>query len=56
VTLPYVVEIASQGWQAALRADHAFALGLNAHEGALTCPPVAEAHGLPWTPVSEVLS
>ena len=56
VTLPYVVEIASQGWRAALSADHPLALGLNTHLGAVTCPPVAEAHGLPLTPVSEVLS
>jgi len=56
VTLPYVVEIASRGWRAALAADPAFALGLNTYQGALTCAPVAEAHGLPWTPVSEVLS
>ena len=56
VTLPYVVEIANLGWRAALRADHAFALGLNTYAGELTCPPVAEAHGLPWKPMSEVLS
>ena len=56
VTLPYVVEIANQGWRAALAADPAFALGLNTYAGALTCPPVAEAHGLPSKPVSEVLS
>jgi alanine dehydrogenase len=56
VTLPYAVEIANQGWRAALGADPAFALGLNTHDGVLTCPPVAEAHGLPSTSVSEVLS
>ncbi len=56
VTLPYVVEIANNGWQAALAADPAFALGLNTHAGAITCPPVADAHGLPSKAVSEVLS
>jgi alanine dehydrogenase len=56
VTLPYVVEIASQGWRAALSADAPLALGLNTHLGAVTCPPVAEALGLPLTPISEVLS
>jgi alanine dehydrogenase len=56
VTLPYVVEIASRGWRAALSADQPLSLGLNTHLGAVTCPPVAEAHGLPLTPVSEVLS
>ena len=56
VTLPYVVEIANQGWRAALSADAPLALGLNTHLGAITCAPVAEAHGLPLTPVNEVLS
>jgi alanine dehydrogenase len=56
VTLPYVMEIANLGWQAALRADPSFAPGLNVHDGMITCEPVAEAHDLPWTPVSEVLS
>jgi alanine dehydrogenase len=56
VTLPYVMEIANHGWRAALLADHSFAPGLNCHDGIVTCEPVAQAHGLPWTPVAEVLS
>jgi alanine dehydrogenase len=56
VTLPYVVEIANHGWREALRADPSFAPGLNTREGVITCQPVGEAHGLPWTPLSEVLS
>jgi alanine dehydrogenase len=56
VTLPYAVEIANQGWRNALRADPSFAQGLNTHEGVITCQPVGEAHGLPWTPLPEVLS
>jgi alanine dehydrogenase len=56
VTLPYAVEIASRGWREALRTDPSFAPGLNVHEGAITCRPVAEAHGLSWTPLAEVLS
>jgi len=56
VTLPYVLELANQGWRAALRADPALAAGLHTHEGTLTCEPVADAHQLPATPVSEVLS
>ena len=47
VTLPYAVEIARHGWRDALRRDPALALGLNTYEGAVTCEPVAEAHGLP---------
>jgi alanine dehydrogenase len=56
VTLPYAVEIANRGWREALRSDPSFAPGLNTHDGNVTCQPVAEAHGLPWTPVSAVLS
>ena len=56
VTLPYAVEMANRGWRDALRADKALALGLNTHAGQLTCEPVAEAHGLPYTPISEILN
>ena len=56
VTLPYALEIANLGWRAALKADPALAGGLHTHEGALTCEPVAEAHGLPYTPVSQVIN
>jgi alanine dehydrogenase len=56
VTLPYAVEIARLGWQDALRRDHPLALGLNTYAGEVTCEPVADAHGLPATPLAEVLS
>jgi alanine dehydrogenase len=55
-TLPYVVELADNGWQAALAADPALALGLNTHEGELTNAPVAAAHGYESVPVSSVLA
>jgi alanine dehydrogenase len=55
VTLPYILEIADHGWRGALRADPALGLGLSTHDGALTCRPVAEAHGLPFIPAEEVL-
>jgi alanine dehydrogenase len=56
VTLPYVLELAQLGWRDALRADPVLAKGLNTHEGALTCRPVAQAHGLAHTPVEQVLA
>ena len=56
VTLPYAVEIASRGWRDALRADPSLALGLNTHEGAVTCAPVAETHDLPYTPTAAILA
>ena len=55
VTLPYALAIADHGLEAALRADPALALGLNAYAGTLTNGPVAEAHGMEWTPASRVV-
>jgi alanine dehydrogenase len=55
-TLPYVVEIANRGWREACRADHALALGLNAHDGEVTYSSVGEAHGLSWRKLDEVLA
>src|SRR5581483_90626 len=55
VTLPYAIELADKGWQGALRADAALALGLNTHEGQLTNGPVAEAHGYQAVPLADVL-
>ncbi|GAA2099213.1 alanine dehydrogenase [Actinomadura alba] len=56
VTLPYAVEIADKGWQAACRADKALALGLHTHDGVLTHEQVAEAHGMSYTPAESVFS
>ena len=55
VTMPYAVQIANRGWREALRNDDALALGLNTHDGAVTCAPVAQAHGLAYTPAEDVL-
>jgi alanine dehydrogenase len=55
VTLPYALELANLGWREALRSDASLLPGLHTHEGALTLEPVAEAHGLGWTPPEQVL-
>ncbi|MGP3912043.1 alanine dehydrogenase [Nonomuraea sp. 10N515B] len=54
-TLPYAVKLANQGWRDAVKADTGLAGGLNTHAGLLTNQPVAEALGLPFTPVAEVV-
>ncbi len=54
-TLPYAVALADKGWEQACRADHSLALGLNAHAGAVTYGPVAEAHGMASTSLESVL-
>jgi alanine dehydrogenase len=56
VTLPYATALATKGWQAALAADKALAPGLNTHAGALTNAPVAEAHNLPHTPLTNIVN
>jgi alanine dehydrogenase len=55
VTLPYLLKIAGNGWQDALRADPALALGLNAHSGTLTNAPVGTALGRDSVPVEDLL-
>jgi alanine dehydrogenase len=54
-TLPYVVAVADKGWEKACSDDHSLALGLNAHAGALTSAPVAEAHEMAVSSLDEVL-
>jgi len=55
-TLPYVEAIANRGVLAAVTDDPALAKGVNVIEGKLTYEAVAEAHGLDYTPLDDVLS
>ena len=54
-TLPYTLSIANQGWQSAVRANHALAEGVNVADGRVVYKPVAEAHGMGFTPLSKLL-
>ncbi|MEV4107540.1 alanine dehydrogenase [Nonomuraea sp. NPDC049695] len=54
-TLPYAVKLANLGWRDALKADAGLAGGLNTYDGKLTNQPVADALGLPFTPVAELV-
>ena len=54
-TLPYVEQIADYGVREAVARDGALARGVNAIDGKLTYAAVAEAHGLPYTPLDEVV-
>jgi alanine dehydrogenase len=55
-TLPYVIALASKGWQQALKDDAALALGLNTHEGKVTHPAVAHAfEELPYLDTAAIL-
>ena len=46
----------SAGWKRALSEDRHLLNGLNVWNGKVTCEPVAQALGLPYTPASEALS
>jgi alanine dehydrogenase len=54
-TLPYAMQIAGQGWRAAMSANREIRLGANVVRGAITYQAVAEAFGLPFTPVDTML-
>jgi len=54
-TLPYTLAIADQGWQRAVRANHALAEGVNVVGGRVVYKPVADAHALDYTPLEELL-
>jgi alanine dehydrogenase len=54
-TLPYVVSLANQGVEAAAQGDPSLALGVNVYKGNVVYEPVAEAHGLAYTPLSDIL-
>jgi alanine dehydrogenase len=55
VTLPFTLALADKGWRDALAQDPYLRDGLNVCEGKLTCEPVAQAHGLPYTSAESVL-
>jgi alanine dehydrogenase len=54
-TLRYGLSIAKHGPEAALKQDPGLLEGLNVYKGLLTCPGVAEAHGLPCTSSLEAI-
>jgi alanine dehydrogenase len=53
--LPYTLSIAANGWKDAVRADPALGEGVNVVAGSVVYQPVADAHGLPFTPLAEVV-
>ncbi len=54
-TLPYVEAIADHGLPEAVAHDRALARGVNIVDGKVTYEAVAEAHGLDYTPLDDVL-
>lgn len=54
-TLPYAVQIANKGWKKSAQENHGIKTGLNIVHGKVTYKGVADAFGLDYTPVEEVL-
>ena len=54
-TLPYALTLANKGWQRAALDDRGVAKGINMVAGQITCSGVAEAFGLPYTPLEQLL-
>jgi len=55
VTLPYILQIANQGYKKALKENRALLLGLNTYEGKVTCQAVAEAVDMEYWPLEEAI-
>src|ERR1700719_2894618 len=54
-TLPFTLALADKGWRKALGDDPHLRAGLNVHDGKVPCEPVAQAHGLAYTPATSVI-
>jgi alanine dehydrogenase len=54
-TLPYALEIADKGWERAMRENPEIKLGANVIQGKVTYQGVADAFGLEYTPIDEML-
>lgn len=55
-TLPYVLALANEGWRSALERDPHLRAGLEVADGRIVSAPVAAAHGLQPSPLSDVLN
>jgi alanine dehydrogenase len=54
-TLPYAVTIANKGWERAMKESNEIKLGANVVKGKVTYKAVADAFGLEYTPIDELL-
>jgi len=54
-TLPYALEIANKGWQKAMIENQEIKYGANVIGGMITCRAVAEAFGMDYTPIENLL-
>ncbi|WP_219836470.1 alanine dehydrogenase [Paenibacillus sp. R14(2021)] len=55
VTIPYALELANKGMVEAVRGNESLRKGVNTYKGRITHPQVAEAVGLPYTEIAQLL-
>ena len=55
VTLPYAVALANKGWKQAVKDDVELLKGVNIVEGTIVYEDVAEAFGMEWSTVNQML-
>ncbi len=55
-TLPYIMRLANQGFEASVKADKALAPGVNTCQGKITYQAVAQAFGMDYTPLEDLLA
>jgi alanine dehydrogenase len=55
-TLKYGLQIADSGLEKAVLNSRAIATGVNIYGGQVTCQAVAEAHGMAYSPIRELIS
>lgn len=56
VTLGYAIKLATKGWKQALREDSSLARGANVVDGKIVYKSVADAFGMEYTPIEEILN
>ncbi|MFW5637155.1 MAG: alanine dehydrogenase, partial [Thermodesulfobacteriota bacterium] len=54
-TLPYALDIANKGWKRAMQENREIRPGANVVQGKVTFKGVAEAFGMDYTPIDELL-
>jgi alanine dehydrogenase len=54
-TIPYACEIASKGWERAIRENPSLSTGVNVVNGNVVYKAVAEALDLPYTPLLKAI-
>ena len=55
LTLPYILQVANEGFEAAVRRNASLRRAVNTYRGAVVHEAVGTSLGLPWTPLESLL-